>query len=258
MRRANLPENLPRLERFSAVGERIEDVVHSRTTIAGESIYGSGAMSVYAEPGNNLLALALFYISSYNGEAGHNCPLACTAGVIKTLQQVGSESLREKYLPRLLDPIYNTRYHGAQFLTEVQGGSDVGANSCRATETRSRGTGTWLLNGEKWFCSNVTARTSPSSPPGPRTQRREPGGSGSFLVPRHLDDGKPNGVHIRRLKDKLGTRSLATAEIDFRDAHRVSRSTLVVAVFSTSWISSSILRGSTTPSVPPARRDARC
>ncbi len=217
VRRANLPENLPHLERFSSIGERTENVVHSRDHhLAGECIYGSGAMSVYADPGNNLLALALFYISSYNGEAGHNCPLACTAGVIKTLQQVGSEPLRSKYLPRLLDPDYSTRYHGAQFLTEVQGGSDVGANSCRATVLDPTQQ-TWLLNGEKWFCSNVTADLALVTAR-PENAVEGTKGLGLFLVPRNLDDGKPNGLYIRQLKDKLGTRSLATAEVEFRDA----------------------------------------
>ena len=104
VRRANLAENLPRLDRFSAAGERTEDLAHSADHhLAGRYIDGSGAMSVYAEPESNLLALALFYLSSYNGEAGHNCPLACTAGVIKTLRHAGGEELKKKYLPRLLN-----------------------------------------------------------------------------------------------------------------------------------------------------------
>jgi alkylation response protein AidB-like acyl-CoA dehydrogenase len=217
VRRANEVENLPRLNRFSSSGARIEDVVHSLDhQIAGRYIYGSGAMSVYSEPGNNLLALTLFYLSSQNGEAGHNCPLACTAGVIKTLERATSPELKAKYLPRLLDPVYETRFHGAQFLTEIQGGSDVGANACTATRIGSDD-GRWLISGEKWFCSNVTADLAlvtarpEGSPGGTR-------GLGLFLVPRHLDDGKPNGMFIRRLKDKLGTKSLATAEVDFKDA----------------------------------------
>ena len=221
VRRANEPEHLPRLNRYSAVGERIEDVIHSADHhLAGRYIYGSGAMSVYAEPGHNLLALALFYLSSYNGEAGHNCPLACTAGVIKTLQHVGNDELKAKYLPRLLDPAYETRLHGAQFLTEIQGGSDVGANACTAAPL-DPAQNTWLINGEKWFCSNVTADLAlitarPTARPtgaGGGTK-----GLGLFLVPRHLDDGALNGMHIRRLKDKLGTKSLATAEVDFVNA----------------------------------------
>jgi alkylation response protein AidB-like acyl-CoA dehydrogenase len=219
-RRANLPENLPRLDRYSTVGARTEDVIQSLDHhLAGRYIYGSGTMSVYSEPGNNLLALALFYLSSYNGEAGHNCPLACTAGVIKTLQQVGDETLREKYLPRLLDPGYETRYHGAQFLTEIQGGSDVGANTCCATSLNPapKTQGRWTIDGEKWFCSNITADLAllTARPVGAAAGTK---GLGLFLVPRRLDDGSPNGIYIRRLKDKLGTRSMATAEVDFRGA----------------------------------------
>ncbi len=149
VQRANWVENLPKLNRYSAAGDRIEDVTHSADHhIAGKLIYGSGAVSIYAEPGSNLLALTLFYLSSYNGEAGHNCPLACTAGVIKTLQYAGSEELKAKYLPRLLDPNYDTKFHGAQFLTEVQGGSDVGANACAATLLDQK-QDLWLVNGEK-------------------------------------------------------------------------------------------------------------
>jgi hypothetical protein len=217
VRRTNLNENLPRLDRFSAIGERTEEVSYSPDhDLAGRCIYGSGAMSAYAEPESNLLALALFYLSSYNGEAGHNCPLAATAGVIKTLQQVGSEELKAKYLPRLLDADYSRRFHGAQFLTEVQGGSDVGANACLATPL-NREKGTWLINGEKWFCSNATADLAliTARPEGAVSGTK---GLGLFLVPRRLDDGTLNGIYIRRLKDKLGTRSLATAEVDFRDA----------------------------------------
>lgn len=215
VRRDNETHNLPRLERFNAVGERVEEVIHSADHhLAGRYIYGSGAMAVYAEPGNNVLAQALFYLSSYNGEAGHNCPLACTAGVIKILQNVASPELKAKFLPRLLDENYETRYHGAQFLTEVQGGSDVGANACTATPHAD---GTWRINGEKWFCSNVTADLAliTARPEGATTGTK---GLGLFLVPRRLDDGSLNGMSIRRLKDKLGTKTLATAEVDFNDA----------------------------------------
>ncbi len=217
VRRANLVENLPRLDRYSVTGERTEDVAHSADHhLAGQYIYGSGAMSVYAEVESNLLALTLFYLSSYNGEAGHNCPLACTAGVIKTLQHAGDEKLKKKYLPRLLDSNYATRFHGAQFLTEVQGGSDVGANACEATLLDAR-ENKWLINGEKWFCSNVTADLALITAR-PENSVAGTKGLGLFLLPRGLDDGAPNGIYIRRLKDKLGTKSLATAEVDFKDA----------------------------------------
>jgi acyl-CoA dehydrogenase len=217
VRRANLNENLPRLDRFSAAGERTENVAYSADhDTAGRAIYGSGVIACYAAPQSNLHALALHYLSSYNGEAGHNCPVACTAGVVKVLQRHGSDELKAEYLPRLLERDYGRRLHGAQFLTEIQGGSDVGANACAATPL-DPARGTWLINGEKWFCSNVTADLAlvtarpAGAPPGTK-------GLGLFLVPRHLDDGAVNGMYVRRLKDKLGTRSMATGEVDFRDA----------------------------------------
>lgn len=214
---ANEQQNLPRVERYDSLGERIEEVVfHPSHHEAGRIIYGSGMMGVYEQPGQNLLSLAMFYLSAQNGEAGHNCAAACTAGLIKALQAVGDRKLRQKYLPKLLDPDYDRQYRGAQFLTEVQGGSDVGANDVRATPL-DPAAGTWLLNGEKWFCSNVSADlalvTARVHGQGQGTR-----GLGLFLLPRRLDDGTNNGVYIRRLKDKLGTRSLATAELTFRDA----------------------------------------
>ncbi len=217
VRRANLAENLPRLDRYSSAGERTEDVVHSADhDLAGRYIYGAGLSAVYAEPESNLLALTLHYLSSYNGEAGHNCPVACTAGVIKILQLVAGDELKTRYLSLLLDPDYDRRWHGAQFLTEVQGGSDVGLNACTAAPLDQK-KNTWLINGEKWFCSNATADLAlvTARPDGAPAGTK---GLGLFLVPRRLEDGSPNGLYLRRLKDKLGTKSMATAEMDLRDA----------------------------------------
>jgi hypothetical protein len=217
VRQANLDPNLPSLERFDRLGNRTEGVTfHPSHHTAGRSIYGCGMMSVYEKPANNLLALALFYISSQNGEAGHNCPVACTAGLIKVLQHIASPALQQTYLPDLLNPDYDSNFTGAQFLTEVQGGSDVGANVVTAVPLDPQ-QGIWLLNGEKWFCSNVTADlalvTARVAGQGEGTR-----GLGLFLVPRRLDDGRLNNVFINRLKDKLGTRSMATGEIEFRNA----------------------------------------
>ncbi len=216
-RRANLAENLPRLDRFSVTGERTENLQQSMDHhVAGRHIYSSGVMAAYAQPQSNLMALALFYLSSYNGEAGHNCPVSCTAGIIKTLQYAGSEELKAKYLPGLLNADYDQLLHGAQFLTEVQGGSDVGANACVATPLDAKAN-KWLINGEKWFCSNASADLilMTARPVGVAAGTK---GLGLFLVPRRSGDGSLNGIYLRRLKDKLGTKSMATAEIDFKDA----------------------------------------
>lgn len=214
---ASRDQNQPRLERYDPIGERIERVIyHPAHHDAGRMIFDSGMMSVFAEPGNNLLALAMFYLSAQNGEAGHNCSLACTAGMIKVLQAVGSDKLKRRYLPHLLDSNYDTLYQGAQFLTEIQGGSDVGANAMLAKPLELE-KGLWLLSGEKWFCSNISADlalvTARVADQGSGTR-----GLGLFLMPRGLENGQPNAIRINRLKEKLGTRGLATAEVEFQGA----------------------------------------
>lgn len=214
----NLPQNLPRLDRFSPYGERIEEVeFHPSYHEAGAMIYGSGVMQVLGEWGSNLRSMALFYLSSHNGEAGHNCPLACTAGLIKAVKAVGGKELQDRYLGRLLSTDYAALAHGAQFLTEVQGGSDVGANAVRAVPDSS-GVAPYRIHGEKWFCSNCTADLilMTARPEGAPEGTK---GLGLFLVPRRLPDGSLNTYSFRRLKEKLGTRSMASAEIDFNGAY---------------------------------------
>jgi len=216
----NRPHNLPRLERWSSLGERIEAIEHHPTyDQCGEAIYGDGrVIAAYGEAEPNLYAQALFYISSHVGEAGHNCPVACTAGVAKILASVASDELKSKYLSRVLTASWTDGFTGAQFLTEVQGGSDVGANDVEAVpDGEGLGTTRWKIHGEKWFCSNadadlilMTARPQ-SAPKGTK-------GLGLFLVPRRLEDGQANRYALRRLKDKLGTRSMASGEIDFNGA----------------------------------------
>jgi alkylation response protein AidB-like acyl-CoA dehydrogenase len=175
----------------------------------GKAAYASGMMSLYAEKGNEFHTLSLLYLFAQNGEAGHACPMACTAGLIKILQNDSAE--HPEWLGRLLDPDYDTHFHGAQFLTEVQGGSDVGANSVVAAPADD---GTWRITGEKWFCSVVDADLflMTARPVG---NRHGTAGLKTFVVPRALDDGSVNHFHIRRLKYKLGTRSMASAELDF-------------------------------------------
>jgi alkylation response protein AidB-like acyl-CoA dehydrogenase len=207
--------NHPVLQRWSDIGERIESIeFHPNHDLTGRFIWESGIMAMQAQPGNTVHQMALFYLLNHNGEAGHMCSLACTSGLIRALQQAADPSVRDKFLPPLLNPDYDHMQHGAQFLTEVQGGSDVGTNAVIAAY---KSDGTWRVNGEKWFCSNInahqflmTARPE-NAPDGTR-------GLGLFLVPRLLDDGSTNGFYIRRLKDKLGTRTLASTELDFRDA----------------------------------------
>lgn len=212
-RETNLDANLPRLARYDGQGNRTEQVVfHPGYHALGRAIYGTGLMGRYATRGDEVATLGFMYTYSQLGEAGHACPLACTAGLIKILQR--APDAPPEWLTRLYDADYDSHFHGSQFLTEVQGGSDVGANAVVATPDAD---GWWRITGEKWFCSVVDAQLFLV------TARPQPGREGTrgldaFVVPRTLDDGQVNHFHVRRLKDKLGTRSMASAEIDFRGA----------------------------------------
>lgn len=206
--------NHPRLHRYDGTGQRLEAIeFHPNHDLVGRLVWGSRIMAMQAEPGNTVQQMALFYLLNHTAD-GHSCGLACTSGLIRALQVAADDAVRDKFLPPLLDPNYDTMQHGAQFLTEVQGGSDVGANAVTASDN---GDGTWRINGEKWFCSNINAdqflvmARPVGAPDGTR-------GLGVFVVPRRLDDGTTNGFYLRRLKDKLGTRVMASAELDFIDA----------------------------------------
>ena len=207
--------HLPELARYDAIGNRTEAVVFDPAyDEAGTAVWASGLVALSARPGTAYEQATLLYLLSLEGEAGHACPATCTIGLARALRRVGDPAVTARFLAPLVDPDYATATRGAQFLTEVQGGSDVGANVCAAVPT---GDGlTYAVTGEKWFCSVadagqffLTARV-PGAPAGTR-------GLGSFVVPR-LVDGRPNGFALRRLKDKLGTRGLASGEIDFAGA----------------------------------------
>lgn len=207
--------HLPELARYDADGNRTESVVFDPAYhAAGVPVWASGLVAASGTPGQAFEQATLLYLLSWEGEAGHACPATCTIGLARALRRSAEPAVRARFLPALLAPDYAGAAKGAQFLTEVQGGSDVGANECVAEPS---GDGeTFLLTGEKWFCSVanadqffVTARV-----PGGESGTK---GLGSFVVPRTLD-GRPNGFTLRRLKDKLGTRGLASGEIDFAGA----------------------------------------
>jgi acyl-CoA dehydrogenase len=209
-RHRQFPAHIPR----DAVGHPVEAIeFHPAYAEVGREVWGSGILAGQADGPDAFEQAALFYLLTHAGEGGHACPVVCTAGLARALQNRASPEIKARYLPRLLETDYERCQRGSQFLTEVQGGSDVGANLTHAVPDPDV-EGAWRLTGEKWFCSvadadlfAVTARPA-GAPAGTR-------GLGCFLVPRRLDDGSLNGLRIRRLKDKLGTRILATGEIEF-------------------------------------------
>src|SRR5690242_16270883 len=141
-------------------------------------------------------------------EFGMGCPINVTDGCAKLRNNFGSEALKAKYLDGLTQTDMSKLTQGGQFMTEKEGGSDVGTLTTSAVQEGDR----WRLYGEKWFCSNADAKVvmllarPEGAPPGTR-------GVGLFLMPRFLDDGSQNHYRIVRLKDKLGTRSMASGEI---------------------------------------------
>ena len=146
-------------------------------------------------------------------EFGMGCPINVTDGCAKLLNNFGSEALKAKYLDGLTSTDMSKLTQGGQFMTEKEGGSDVGTLTTRAVQEGDH----WRLYGEKWFCSNADAKVvmllARPEGAGPGTK-----GVGLFLMPRFLDDGSPNHYRIVRLKDKLGTRSMASGEIKFDGA----------------------------------------
>lgn len=211
----NLDSNLPKVEHYDAIGERLDRVIHHPSYVsAGDIIYGSNLMHYLLKPAQMLKTLSLFLLSSHAGEAGHNCPIACSAGLIRILKDYSKLPETQFYLNKLTSPSFSTNFTGAQFLTEIQGGSDVGANATRAYQDEHK---QWRIVGEKWFCSNANADLFLATA---RYDQNIAGtkGLGLFLIPSQLPDGRPNQFKLRRLKQKIGTRSMATGEIDFEDA----------------------------------------
>jgi alkylation response protein AidB-like acyl-CoA dehydrogenase len=146
-------------------------------------------------------------------EFGLGCPINVTDGCAKLLANFGSEALKAKYLGGLMATDMDQLTQGGQFMTEKEGGSDVGTLTTTAVAEGDH----WRLRGEKWFCSNADAKVvmllARPEGAGPGTR-----GVGLFLMPRTLDDGSPNHYRIVRLKDKLGTRSMASGEIKLEGA----------------------------------------
>src|SRR3954449_12240866 len=146
-------------------------------------------------------------------EFGLGCPINVTDGCAKLLNNFGSEALKARYLDGLTQTDMSKLTQGGQFMTEKEGGSDVGT----LTTTAAQECDHWRLYGEKWFCSNADAEIVMllARPQGGEGGTR---GLGLFLMPRHLDDGSQNHYRIVRLKDKLGTRSMASGEIKLEGA----------------------------------------
>lgn len=141
-------------------------------------------------------------------EIGMMCPMNMSDATIHVLKSYGSEELKAYLLPKLMAPTMKDMWRATQWMTEKAGGSDVGALETVAKKEN----GVWRLYGEKWFASHTDAHVSlalarpEGAPEGIK-------GVAMFALPRYLPDGSRNKYRIVRIKEKLGTRSLASCEV---------------------------------------------
>jgi putative acyl-CoA dehydrogenase len=218
-------ENPPRLRTHDARGFRIDEVeFHPAWHQLMDTAVRHGlhaAPWATSTPGAHVARAAKFYVWA-QAEAGHGCPISMTYSVVPALRHAPDLAARFEpllasahYEPGLRPPDGKAGLLAGMAMTEKQGGSDVRANTTRAEPA---GDGSYLVTGHKWFCSApmcdlflILAQAMP-------TRGQSQAGLTCFLLPRVLPDGTPNGMRLQRLKDKLGNRSNASAEVEYDDA----------------------------------------
>lgn len=212
--------HVPVLERFDAYGRRIDEVefhpaYHRLMALGLEN--GIAAAAWDGRPGGHVLHAAISFILG-QVDAGTICPMTMTYAAVPVLRT--EPAVADVWVPRILSGHYDPASRPAaekagvtigMAMTEKQGGSDLRANTTRA-EAVDAGRREFLLTGHKWFCSAPMSDAF-------LTLAYTEHGLGCFLVPRWLHDGQRNsGFRLVQLKDKLGDRSNATAEIEYHRA----------------------------------------
>src|ERR1700733_4320286 len=215
-RQAN--EHPPVLRTHDRFGHRIDEVEfhpawHSLMTVAvGHGLHATPWRD--PRPGAHVARAAGFYVWGAT-DAGHGCPVSMTYAIVPALRHAPSLASRFEPLLAAREYDFGLRAPGTKrgllagmSMTEKQGGSDVRANTTRAVPA---GDGLFSLTGHKWFTS---------APMGDLflVLAQAPGGLSCFLRPRVLPDGSRNGMRLERLKDKLGNRSNASAEVEYDEA----------------------------------------
>jgi acyl-CoA dehydrogenase len=206
-------ENEPTLVQWDAWGNRIDRIeVTPLWRRAAQIAAQAGLTAIPYERAHGrysrihqFAAVYLFHPSS----DVYTCPLAMTDGAARTLCVSNNTQLIERAVPRLTSRDPARAWTSGQWMTESTGGSDVGASLTRAERDEQ---GQWRLYGKKWFTSAITSQMALTLA---RPTGNGPGGSGlaMFYVEMHDDAGRLNGMRVERLKDKLGTRKVPTAEL---------------------------------------------
>lgn len=214
-------EGEPRLKRYNKYGEEVSEIwVNEGYKKTIQQTYNTGIVGyVHKEipqlgnKGNYVYSFAQGYLLS-QAEPGFYCPVTLTMATAYLLDHYADDSLKARFLPHVCSTGEVELFEGATFLTERQGGSDVGAN---VVEARFDGEN-YRLYGEKYFASN--AGMCGVAMVLARIEGAKPGSKGLtlFAVPWKKEDGSVNGLRIRRLKDKLGVRAVPSGEVEFDGA----------------------------------------
>ncbi len=210
-------KNPPKLIYRNSLGENVNKIeFHPAYEELKKIAVKSELFRVKWEPANKIkfrterhslgFSLGLLFTMS---EAGLFCPLCMTDGAARIIDRFASPEDKKRLLPRIATNKVEDLFTGAMFLTEKIGGSDVGANLVRAKQFEED---KYLLEGEKWFCSNANAEIILALA---RTDENVKGTKGLslFLIEKLLPNGEINPKQMVRLKEKLGVRSMASAEI---------------------------------------------
>jgi acyl-CoA dehydrogenase len=213
--------NPPRLERYDRWGHDVSRVIQppsftesKRAVLTAQRELRRELKGAGVNP--SLPLFACNYLLN-QADIGMGCALGTGGNMVKSLVAAFAPAdVREHVLAKFASGEWDGQT--AQLLTERTGGSDLGALETTARRDGNDGEGrTWLLNGFKWFASNCDGEVFVvlAKPEGAPDSTR---GVATFLVLRSRRDGSRNGIRIRRLKDKLGTRSVASGEVEFVDA----------------------------------------
>jgi hypothetical protein len=212
--------NPARLERYDRWGHDISHVVQPASFIESKRavLDAQKALKDDARRAGINPSLPLFAANYLLDQAdiGMGCALGTGRGMVKSLVAAYAPAdVRDHVLAKFADGEWEGET--AQLLTERAGGSDLGMLETTARRASGENEGAWLLNGFKWFASNCDGQVFVvlAKPEGAEDSGR---GVATFLVLRTRRDGTRNGVRIRRLKDKLGTRSVASGEVELVDA----------------------------------------
>ncbi len=217
-----IDQNPPVLVRYDRWADEVDEIEHHPATIDSKrKLWKTGYVSLFAtdetrrgRPAPAVVLAGVNYLLS-QADTGMVCSLGMTSGVAGLVAAYAPPDLRDDLLAKLRTDNFDDGTDGSMFLTERAGGSDLGRTiRCVA---RDIGDGRVLIDGEKWFCSNIDgeAIVMLARPDGASEGASE---IGLYLVPKYLDDGSRNRFTMRRLKDKLGTKSVPTGEVEFNGA----------------------------------------